>query len=102
MNKLIEGDPMIDRYRTLNEDAPLLGLESAWLSKIVGDNQPYNYKDGTITYAVNVIKSIRWPGAVTVAQNQKFASIYVGYGLKRGDVCFNPTEPPEVMRDPSE
>jgi hypothetical protein len=26
----------------------------------------------------------------------------VGYGLKRGDVCFNPTEPPEVQRDPSD
>lgn len=37
MAKLLEGDGMIDRYRALNEDTPLLGLESAWLSKIVGD-----------------------------------------------------------------
>ena len=69
----------------------------------MGDPQPYNQlppKEGTTTYAVNVIKSLRWPGAVTVSQNSKFASIYVGYGLKRGDVCFNPTEPPEVQRDP--
>ena len=57
-------------------------------------------KEGTTTYAVNVLKSLRWPGSLTVAQNGKFASIYVGYGLKRGDVCFNPTEPPEVQRDP--
>ena len=49
---------------------------------------------------MNVIKSLRWPGAITVSQNGKFACIYVGYGLKRGDVCFNPTEPPEVQRDP--
>lgn len=53
-----------------------------------------------MTYAVNVIKSLRWPGALTVQQSGKYASIYVGYGLKRGDVCFNPTEPPEVQRDP--
>lgn len=103
MAKLAETDPIIDRFRALNEDAPILGLETSWQSKIVGDPQPYNQlppKEGTTTYAVNVIKSLRWPGAVTVSQNSKFASIYVGYGLKRGDVCFNPTEPPEVQRDP--
>lgn len=81
------------------------GLETAWLSKLVGDTQPYNQlppKDGTTTYAVNVLKSLRWPGALTCSQNGKFASIYVGYGLKRGDVCFNPTEPADLQKDPSE
>ena len=24
----------------------------------------------------------------------------MGYGIKRGDVCFNPTEPPEIQKDP--
>ena len=117
MGKLAETDPTADRFRALNEDAPLQIIErfkqqpaaeevppvSAWQSKVVGDAQPYNQlppKEGTTTYAVNVIKSLRWPGALTVAQNGKFASIYVGYGIKRGDVCFNPTEPPEVQRDP--
>jgi hypothetical protein len=57
-------------------------------------------KEGTSIYAVNVIKSLRWPGALTAAQNGKFVSVYVGYGLKRGDVCFNPIEPPEIMKDP--
>jgi hypothetical protein len=27
-------------------------------------------------------------------------SIYVGDAIKRGDTSFNPTEPPEVMKDP--
>ena len=101
--KVGETDPVIDRYRTLNEDAPVTGLEFAWLSKVVGDVQPYNQlppKDGTVTYSVNVLKSLRWPGAVTVAQNGKFANMYIGHGLKRGDVAFNPTEPPDVMSDP--
>ena len=26
--------------------------------------------------------------------------MYVGNGLKRGDACFSPTEPPEVLKDP--
>lgn len=37
---------------------------------------------------------------MSVAQNGRFASIYVGYGLKKGDNCFNPIEPPEIQRDP--
>ena len=35
--KLIEQDPTVDRFRGLNEDAPIAGLETAWLSKVVGD-----------------------------------------------------------------
>lgn len=103
--KVGETDPPVERFRALNEDAPMPGLETAWLSKVVGDVQPYNQlppKDGTVTYAVNVLKSLRWPGALTVAQNGKFANIYVGHGLKRGDVSFNPTEPPDVMKDPAD
>ena len=103
MAEIEEADPTVERFLGINEDAPYTGLEFSWLSKIVGDAQPYNQlppKEGTTTYAVNVLKSLRWPGALTVSQNGKFASIYVGNGLKRGDVCFNPTEPPEVQRDP--
>ena len=51
-------------------------------------------------YAVNVITSLRWPGAVTVAKGGEYTSIYVGDGLKRTDASFNPTEPPEVQPDP--
>ena len=57
-----EADPAIDRYRTLNEDAPVAGLEFAWLSKVVGDILPYNQlppKDDPVTYSFNVLKSLR-------------------------------------------
>ena len=70
LGKLADTDPVADRFRGLNEDAPMPGLETAWLSKVVGDIQPYNQlppKEGTVTYAVNVVKSLRWPGALTVA-----------------------------------
>lgn len=49
---------------------------------------------------MNVLKSLRWPGALTVAKGGKFTSIYVGYGMKRGDPSYNPIEPPEVQKDP--
>ena len=59
-------------------------------------------KEGTACYAVNVLRSLRWPGAVTVAKGGKFCSFYLGYGLKRGDPSFNPIEPPEVHADPQD
>lgn len=37
-----EADPTCDKYRALNEDGSIMGLESAWITKIVGDQQPYN------------------------------------------------------------
>lgn len=55
-----------------------------------------------MTYAVNLLKSLRWPGAITVQKGGKFCSIYVGYGIKAGDASMNPTEPPEVQRDPED
>ena len=82
------------------------GTETSWwTNRICGDTQEYNpNKEGgaTVTYAVNVLRSLKWPGAVTVSKGGKFHSIYVGYGLKRGDASFNPTEPPEVQADPQD
>lgn len=78
-------------------------METAWLSKVSGDTQQYNKDkggEGTNSYAVNIIRSLRWPGAVTVSKGGKFCSIYVGDGIKSGDSSFNPTEPPEVQSDP--
>jgi len=48
------------------------------------------------------MKSLRWPGAVTVAKGGKFSSIYVGDGCKRGDYSFNPIDTPEVCVDPKD
>ena len=97
MGKLAEEDKTEERFRALVEDNQIEGSD-AWSSKICGDNQNYNKVggEGTTTYAVNVIRSQRWPGALTVAKNGKYCSIYIGDGCKRGDTCFNPTEPPEV------
>ena len=47
-----------------------------------------------------MLQSIRWPGSVTVAKGGIYCTIYVGDAIKRGDTCFNPTEPPEVQKEP--
>ncbi len=64
-----EEDAAPERFRALNEHTPMPGMETSWLSKVVGDTQQYNQtggKEGTVSYSVNVIRSLRWPGAVTV------------------------------------
>lgn len=79
--------------------------DKAWIAKLVGDTQQYNKlkaDEGTTSYATLVLRSIRWPGAVTVSKNGKFTSVYVGYGLKRGDASFSPTEPPNVPEEPND
>jgi hypothetical protein len=108
--KLEEEDKVLEKLMGINEDAPIPPLESAWLMKIVGDDQPYNpegEEEGTLTYAANVIKSLRWPGAYTVAYNGDYTNIYIGYGLKSNagapkEKSYSPTSPPDVMEDPSE
>jgi len=45
-------------------------------------------REGTVSYAVNVVRSLRWPGAVTVAKGGKFCNFYIGYGLKKGDSSY--------------
>ena len=106
MAKLNDEDKTEERFRALTEHAPVMKLEISWTSRVCGDTQQYNQiapgKEGTTTYAVNVIRSLRWPGAVTVAKGGKFHNVYIGYGMKQGDSSFNPTEPPEVQADPQD
>jgi len=35
--KLAEEDKSDERFRGINEHAPITGMETAWISKIVGD-----------------------------------------------------------------
>lgn len=108
--KLEEEDPTVDRFREANAHKGMPGTgpteeeQKAWLTKIVGDPQPYNAggEGNVLTYCAVVVRSLRWPGAITVAKGDKFSSVYVGNGLKRGDACFSPTEPPEVLKDPQD
>jgi len=103
--KLEEEDKILEKLMPINEDTPIKPLETAWLLKVVGDDQPYNPDgddEGTLTYAANVIKSLRWPGAQTIAYNGQYTNIYIGYGLKHGEVAYNPTSPPDVQEDPEE
>ena len=102
--ELMEEDKTEERFRDINAHEKIPEMESAWVTKVTGDTQPYNKQtgEGTQTYAVNVIKSLRWPGSITVAKSGKFCTVYVGWGLKKGDPSYQPIEPPEVQADPDD
>ena len=103
--KLEEEDKVLEKLMGINEDVPIPPLESAYLLKVVGDDQPYNPdegEEGNVIYSANVIKSLKWPGAYTVAYGGSYMNIYLGHGLKYGDKSYYPITPPEIMKDPDE
>ena len=103
MGELEGKDPTVERFRDIGEHA-LFGEQPAWISKVVGDTHQYTEggEGETVSYAINVIKSLRWPGSITVSKGGKCTTVYVGYGLKKGDPSYNPVEPPMVQKDPDE
>jgi hypothetical protein len=101
MGKLAESDKVAERFMSINEDVAFPGVKASWTSKVCGDSQLYKKAGGedNISYAVNVIKSLRWPGAVTVAKGGQYCNIYIGDSMKRGD--NNMSMPPDVFtKDP--
>lgn len=101
--KMGELDAGAERFRGIGEDEPVYkeggedGKNLSWLLRVAGDTQAYRAGEGTKTYSTVTIKSLRWPGAVTVCKGGKFCSIYVGEGVKYGGPSYFPMEPPEVQ-----
>ena len=106
MEELEAKDPTVERFRDIGEHALFAAEQPCWISKVVGDTQQYADASGAegenVSFAVNIIKSLRWPGALTVSKGGKCTSIYVGHGMKKGDPSYNPIEPPTVQEDPEE
>lgn len=105
-----EADPVVDRLRAIQEDDKEeedkrpLGLESVWVSRVVGDNQAYGLPSGeaNASYAANCVRNLRWPGSVIAQQNGRYVNLYLGYGLKAGENSFYPIQPPDVDDDPAD
>jgi len=82
-----EDEPPRGPLQAIASDVP--GLEDGgskdWVIKQTGDKGMYKFNDANKSYICTVVKSMRWPGAITVAQGTKFANLYVGYGFKKCD-----------------
>lgn len=104
LEKLNETDKGADPLFHIAEDKPVpgTGKETAWSSTVSGDLTQYKAGEASVTYSVNVLRSLRWPGSVTVAKGGQYCSIYVGDCIKNGDTCYSPTDPPAVQSDPAQ
>ena len=99
----IEKDPFEERLKPISKDRPVPGLGHSWVHRYVGDHQEYVEKPpkkGKCTFAVNVLKSLWWPGAVVVQQNERWMHFYVGNGLKVETQKMYPVHPPVIRDDP--
>merc|ERR1719265_667830 len=78
-----EDEPPRGPLQEIAKDVPGLedGISKDWIIKQTGDKGKYADK----TYVCTVVKSLRWPGAITVAQGKIFANLYIGYGFKKCD-----------------
>jgi hypothetical protein len=104
LEKLNETDKGADTLFHIAEDkaVPGSGRESSWSSTVCGDLTQYKAGEASVSYSVNVLRSLRWPGSVTVVKGGQYCSIYVGDCVKNGDTCFSPIDPPAVQSDPAQ
>jgi radial spoke head protein 4A len=101
----IEQDPFEERLKAISKDREVPGLGRAWVYRYVGDVQEYTEKPpkkGKYTFAVNVLKSLWWPGVSIVQQNDRWMHFYLGYGLKVETERVYPISPPVILDEPSE
>merc|ERR1711953_734900 len=102
----MESDPARDPIRPLDGD----GLE--WAIKQYGDIAKYRnpnpdpeslpWKGRPRSNAVTCLRSLTWPGSVTVAQHANMVSLYVGYGLAAKAPDFFPSMLPDVQEEPED
>jgi radial spoke head protein 4A len=106
-----EADPARDPIRTLDGD----GLE--WTFKQYGDTALYRnplsssdpesplylpWKGRPRSNAVICVRSLTWPGSVTVAQHANLVNLYVGHGLPYKQPDFFPSMLPAVQEEPDD
>jgi radial spoke head protein 4A len=103
-----ESDPARDPIRSLDGD----GLE--WNIKQCGDTALYRnpipagpenttiWRGQPRSNAVTCVRSLTWPGSVTVAQHDKLVMFYVGYGLATKAPDFFPSMLPDLQEEPED
>ena len=81
------------------------GFEFSWIIKNIGDPQAYTLttkEGGNVVYSANVLKSIRWPGSVTVCSGGRYFSIYIGTAIKSTGTPYQPTAPLDIKEEPED
>jgi len=87
-------DPPKDEIRGLRGD------ELEWSIKQAGDCT--EYANPLHSNLITSVRSLTWPGAVSVANGKQFINAYVGYGLPTREPQFYPPEPPDIQEEPED
>jgi len=98
-------DPYERRLKPLNLDKAVPGYKYAWTVKFTGDTITYDtltFNHEKANYGVVVVKSLVWPGAITIAYGKKWQSIYVGYGFKASVKPYFPILVQGVLNEPAD
>ena len=107
-------EAQVDRLKGINEDEGYKVKEGEgdnvneidlkyWKIKVVGDQIMHNRANGDpLTHAVVLVKNNRWPGTLTVWKEEKFANIYVGFGIKAIGENYFPTQLSKIDKDPGD
>ena len=108
----VKAEPQVDRLKGINEDEGYKVKEGEgdneidlkyWKVKVVGDPIMHNRANGDpLTHAAVIVKNNRWPGTLTVWKEEKFANIYVGYGIKAIGENYFPTQLARIDKDPAD
>jgi radial spoke head protein 4A len=54
---------------------------------------------GISTFSVVAAKSLKWPGAVSVAAGKKITSVYMGFGYPKSSTIYQPPAPKLVLKE---
>ena len=83
------------------------GSKSAWTINVIGDSNIYKeeYKEGTFTNGIIMIRSLIWPGAYIFYKDGRWFNFYIGFGHKFDNCEYYPISPQlprECFSDPAE
>merc|ERR1712096_604225 len=82
-----QGAPLLT---PLSEDVEI-DTTPAWSAKLSSALVPQ--------YALAVVQSNLWPGAVVFSDGKKFENVYIGYGHKYQSQNYSPPPPPPIQRE---
>ena len=107
LKEILKKDPYVPRLKPVSADEGVDGHDKAWTVNLHGIKTRSSMhgklgKKDSKHYGVVVLRSLRWPGAVTCWKGIKQYQIYVGDGLKNEEQSFYPVFPPEIPEDPED
>lgn len=106
-------DPNEERLKPLSKDSrkAIIKINIAssnwpysWTIKVIGDTliTKDEWKKQANNPAIIVIRSLVWPGAYIIYQNERWFNFYTGFGHKNDECSYYPIYPPVLQTEPED